>query len=184
MSALRKRRAWAIAGLIVAVGLVVVLLSSGQPTPAPPAATPPLPKAPALVGPAAWLGLNYNSGSTTGSLTDFAVRGIVYDREGALEVRAGTTPQNSPKLASGLVASHAARMVPDIVVNSVAGPPGCTTNPSPRKICLPTGEAQVSSYVQGFVQTARSVRARDPHERVLFEPTNEPWDWAYPRGTR
>ena len=172
------------AALLVAIGLVVVLVSSRGPSPAPPAATPPLPRAPAPSPPAAWLGLDYNSGSTAGSLTDFARRGIVYDREGALEVRAGTTPQNSPKLASGLLASEAARMVPDIVVNSVAGPPGCTTNPSPRKICLPTGEAQVSSYVQGFVRTATSVLARDPHRRILFEPTNEPWQWASPPGTR
>jgi hypothetical protein len=180
----RPRRAWALA-VLVAIGLAVgVLVSSRGPSPAPPAATPPLPRNPAPVPPAAWLGLNYNSGSTAGSLRDFAARGIVYDREGALEVRSGWTPENRPKFASGLATSYGARMVPDIVVDPATGPPGCTTNPLPRKICLPTGEGQVSSYVQGFVQTASSVLRRYSHERVLFEPTNEPWQWAFPPGTR
>src|SRR5262245_55878824 len=88
-------------------------LRRGTP-PAPPAATPPLPSEPAPVPPAAWLGLNYNSGSSTGSRYDFALRGIVYDREGRLEVRAGATPRNNPDLDAGLASSYAASMVPDL----------------------------------------------------------------------
>lgn len=170
--------------LLVTIGIAVrVSTFHGRPPPAPPAATPPLPRTTPPAAPAAWLGLNYNSGSNTGSLTEFARRGIVYDREGRLEVRAGWTPENFPTFASGLAASYAAGMVPDVVVDPAIAPHGCKTDPVPTKFCLPTRETQVASYVRGFVQTASSVLHRYPGARVLFEPTDEPWDWASPPGT-
>lgn len=186
MSAPRKRlrREWALL-LLVTISLALgAYASQGGPAAAPPAATPPLPRTREPGPPADWLGLNYNSGSTTGSLRDFAVRRIVYDREGGLEVRAGRTPGNSAKLRFGLATTYAAGMVPDLQVNPAIGPRGCQTDPVPSKLCLPTGEGEVMSYVQGFVRTASSVLHKYPHRRVLFEPTDEPWDWAFPPGTR
>ena len=188
----RPRRRWAL--LVVPLLVVTLLLIIGvalrgalfdaRRAAAPPAATPPLPRTPPRAPPAAWLGLNYNSGSNTGSLSDFARRGIVYDREGSLEVRAGKTPENFPIFASGLAASYAAGMVPDVVVDPATAPHGCKTDPVPTKFCLPTRETQVASYVQGFVQTASSVLHMYPGAQVLFEPTDEPWSWASPPGTK
>ena len=165
------------------VAVVAVDRTRGPVRPAPPAATPPRPARPAAKPPAAWLGLDYNSGAGVGRLRDFARRGVVYDREGSLEVGAGDTPANSSRLAEGLDASYAAHMVPDIVVNSTVGRLGCDGNPNPRKLCLPTGEPQIESYVRAFVRTARSVVRAHRGKQVLFEPMNEPWDWASPPGT-
>ncbi len=171
--------------VLVAIGLALsVYFADRRPHAAPPAVTPPLPTTPAPSATAAWLGLNYNSGSGTGSLRDFASRGIVYDREGKLEVRAGTTPENSAKLRSGLATSYAAGMIPDVQVDPGTGPRGCQSDPVPTGFCLPTGHADVGSYVEGFVQTASSVLSAYPHHPVLFEPTDEPWDWASPPGTQ
>ena len=142
------------------------------------------PGSPAPVPPAAWLGLNYNSGSNTGRISDFAIRGIVYDREGSIEVRPGETPENSAEFGAGLDAAFAARMVPDIVVDPTSAPPGCEQNPNPSKLCLPTNETDIASYVRGFIQTASSVLQAHPNRSVLFEPMNEPWDWASPPGTQ
>jgi hypothetical protein len=170
---------------LLACGLAVAAYStSTHSAAAPPAATPPLPRAPAPAPPAAWLGLNYNSEANSGSLRDFARRGIVYDREGKLEVRAGRTPARGTRLASGLNTAYAARMVPVIQVNPGAGHRNCTTDPVPTHLCLPTSQADVKSFVQGFVQTARTVLRQYPRHLVLFEPTDEPWDWPFPPGTQ
>jgi hypothetical protein len=179
----RTTLAWA---LLVAVGLGLALgvySWDRRPDATAPAVIPPLPKTPPPSARAPWLGLNYNSGSSTGSLRDFAAHGIVYDREGKLEVRAGTTPRNNREFRSGLATSHRARMIPDIQVDPAIGPRRCPTDPVPTKRCLPTGKRQVEAYVHGFVQTASSVLRRYPHDRVLFEPTDEPWNWAFPPGT-
>ncbi len=133
---------------------------------------------------APWLGLNYNSSSGSGSVRDFAARGIVYDRGGGLETLAGHTPENFEKFARGLRTSLLAGMVPDIEVDPARGPPGCLGDPTPTKLCLPTGEAETQSYVDGFIQTASSVLTTYPSKRVLFEPMDEPWDWASPPGTQ
>lgn len=181
------RRRWKLllgfAACIALVSLVVVNMSGG-PAPAPPAATPPAPGLAAPHPPAAWLGLNYNSAVNTGGLSDFAVRGIVYDREGRLEVEAGDTPQNAPPFGAGLSTSYAAQMVPDIVVNPANGPSGCQGNPNPSKLCLPTSKTDIRSYVQGFIQTASSVLRAHPGKMALFEPMNEPWNWPSPPGTQ
>jgi hypothetical protein len=169
---------------MVAVGLALyVYIADRRPDAAPPAATPPLPNTPAPPGSVAWLGLNYNSGSTSGSLRDFAAGGIVYDRQGRLEVRAGTTPENNWKFRSGLTSSYGAGMIPDIQVDPATGPRRCEDDPVPTEFCLPTDQAEISSYVDGFLRTANAVLRDYPHHRVLFEPTDEPWNWASPPGT-
>jgi hypothetical protein len=173
--------------LLVAVCIALLVLGAiGRyrgPTPAPPAPAPPAPVLAAPAPPAAWLGLNYNSGANTGGLRDFAIRGVVYDREGSIEVGAGEAPENAPQFGGGLDRLYAARMVPDIEVDPAGGPLGCEANPNPRKLCLPTDQADIGSYVRGFIQTASSVLHSHPGKRVLFEPMNEPWDWASPPGT-
>ena len=184
-SALRRR--WKLL-VIVAVGIALlsldVITRYRAPTPAPPAATPPAPALPAPAPPLAWLGLNYNSSSGVGALGDFANRGIVYDREGSVEVDAGQTPENAPQFAAGLNTVFAARMVPDIQVDPASGPPGCEDDPDPSKLCLATDNTGIGSYVQGFVQTASSVLQAHPGKMVLFEPMDEPWDWGSPPGTQ
>jgi hypothetical protein len=180
---MRRSRLLVLSAACIAVLGVVALDSIGGPAPAPPAPTPPLPAAPAPVPPAAWLGLNYNSGAGTGSLTDFAARGIVYDREGAIEVEVGQTPENAPGFKVGLDVSYTARMIPDIEVDPASGPPGCDNAPDRSKTCLPTTEADIGSLVRGFIQTAGSVLHDYPGKTVLFEPLDEPWNWASPPGT-
>ena len=142
-----------------------------------------MPTSPVPAPPAVWLGLDYNSGTSTGKLDDFAVRGIVYDREGSMEVTAGQTLQNAPGFRDGLSASYAAGMVPDIEMDLARGPSGCGQAPNPGKLCLPADETDIESYVRGFIQTARSVLLAHPANRVLFEPMDEPWNWASPAGT-
>ncbi len=172
-------------GLATGIALILVAINLSHGTaPAPPAAAPPAPVLPAPAPPAAWLGLNYNSGTNIGGLTDFAVRGIVYDREGRLVVEAGETPENFPRFGDGLRTVYAAQMVPDVVVDPAGGPSGCEGNPSPSKLCLPTDRTGIGSYVRAFIQTASSVLQAHPGKRVLFEPMNEPWNWASPPGTR
>ena len=169
--------------MLVAVGLALSVYLSDRHGNAPPAVTPPLPTTLASSGSTAWLGLNYNSGSKTGALRDFVERGIVYDREGKLEVRAGHTPETDPQLRSGLATSYGAGMIPDLQIDPATGPMGCQNDPVPTPFCLPTNEADISSYVHGFVRTAGSVLHDYPRHRVLFEPTDEPWEWASPPGT-
>lgn len=179
----RWKRLLLLAAGIALLSLVVIGLSRG-PASAPPAPTPPVPGLPAVAPPAAWLGLNYNSGAKTGGLSDFAVRGIVYDRESPIEAQAGATPANDPEFGGGLSTLYAARMVPVIVVDPASGPLGCQGNPNPSKRCLPTDQTDIGSYVRGFIQTASSVLQAYPGRTFLFEPMNEPWDWASPPGTQ
>jgi hypothetical protein len=183
----RSRRRWKLLLALVACIALLVLGALGRyrgPTPAPPALTPPVPALAAPTPPAAWLGLNYNSGANTGGLRDFAKRGVVYDREGSTEVAPGETAENAPQFRQALDKLYAAGMVPDIVVDPAVGPPGCKQNPNPSKLCLPTDTNDIESYVRGFIQTASSVLRVHPGKRVLFEPMNEPWDWASPPGTQ
>jgi hypothetical protein len=171
-----------LAACAVVLGVVALDALNG-PASAPPAPTPPLPASLPPAPPAAWLGLNYNSGSDTGALSDFAARGIVYDREGSIEVNVGQTPENTPQFKAGLDLSYSARMVPVIEVDPATGPPGCTNAPDSSKTCLPTTAAGIDSLVQGFIQTAGSVLQDYPGKTVLFEPLDEPWGWASPPGT-
>lgn len=164
------------------LGLIAINSSSPLP-PAPPVATPPVPASPAPAPPVAWLGLDYNGGVHTGGLRDFAVRGIVYDREDGIEVRAGQTTANDPHFADALSRLYTAHMVPDVEVDPASGRAGCQGNPNPSKLCLPTDATSIGSYVRGFVQTIRSVSRAYPGKTALFEPMNEPWTWASPPGT-
>jgi hypothetical protein len=134
-------------------------------------------------GSQAWLGLNYNSDAGVGTTRDFAVDGIVYDRDGRIEPGAGDVATPTSRLGRALSASFDAGMTPDIEVDPVSGPAGCTANPNPSALCLPTTSGQIDSFVAGFVATAQSVLASFPGKRVLFEPMDEPWNWASPPGT-
>jgi hypothetical protein len=130
-----------------------------------------------------WLGMNYNSGRFVhGALRAFSSRGIVYDRDGSLEVRAGATVDSDPLFGQGLARSYSAGMIPDVVVDSADGPSGCT-NPDQSGLCLPVTPVDQSAYVRGFIETTRSVLRAHPGKEVLFEPMNEPWNLASPPGT-
>jgi hypothetical protein len=176
--------------VLVAVGLALsVSGSNGQPkdpartaTSAVPAATPTSPADPPPAS-ADWLGLNGNSSASDGSRRDFAARGIVYDREGNIEVEAGRTPETGAEFRAGLAESYRAKMIPDIQVDPAIGVLGCQTDPVPKGLCLPTSRADITAYVRGFIRTAASVVHDYPHHRVLFEPMDEPWSWASPPGT-
>lgn len=130
-----------------------------------------------------WLGLNYNSGAPTRDVTYFSRFGIVYDRLGDLATNAGETVDDSRYLARGLRASTSAGMVPDVMISPVQGPHGCTSDPNGSDLCLPDSEAAIHTFVRAFLRTVLSVRRAFPHRRVIFEPMNEPWDWAPPPGT-
>ena len=133
---------------------------------------------------AEWLGLNYNSSSNTGRLEQFASQGIVYDRDGPLQVPAGETAGPGTRLGQGLRVSIASGMQPDIVVDPTRSTNGCDEDPNVSTVCIPTRPADVAAFVSGFMRTAKSVRARFPRHRVVFEPMNEPWNWGAPPGTQ
>lgn len=137
----------------------------------------------AVTADADWLGLNYNSTAAPGGLRVFALRGLVYDRGGALEIRAGRTVGGSPELAHGLSRSLAAGMKPDIYIDPAVGPSGCSADPNGgRRLCLPVSSVDVNAFVHAFVASVRSIL--QAHPRVaIFEPMNEPWNWPYPPGT-
>lgn len=130
-----------------------------------------------------WLGLNDNSAQRTGNLTDFSALGVVYDRGGRLEPDAGETLASTPRLAQGVRTSVLAGMTPDVEVDPATGPSGCAGDPNGSTRCLPVSLLDVDGYVNGFVATASSLLRAYPNRRFLFEPMNEPWDWAWPPGT-
>jgi hypothetical protein len=165
-----RRRA---AGLVVAVGVAALGLGAANLS----CSAAPAPQ------PSPWLGLNYNSGSNTGPVNQFSVLGITYDREGSLEVSAGQTPTNTARLASGLRTAVRAGMALDVVLNPAGGRSGCTGDPNGSTLCLPTDRAAVRSYVASAVVTMAAIRRFESGRRVLFEPMNEPWNWASPPGT-
>ena len=161
---------------VITVGATVMGSSCGSTT---------MHRSPTLASRSPWLGLNDNSSAIAGGLRDFAIRGIVYNRADHIEPRAGETPADAPRFARGLRASFGAGMIPDIEVDPARGPPGCKGNPNPNLLfCLPTSQADIQSYIHGFIGTANSVLKVYPRKRVLFEPMNEPWDWASPPGTQ
>jgi hypothetical protein len=183
----RQRRLGSVGFLLslaVVVGLAAyVFLGSGRIPPAPPSPTPPLPNRPAPRPPVAWLGLNYNSLTPPGRLRDFLRRGIVYDREGSIEVNAGVTPYNNAQFRGGLSLDYSAGMVPVIEIDPNLGPPGCSYAPDPSKTCLPSRLPQIDALAAGLVRTMASVVRGFRHRQVLFEPLDEPWNWASPAGT-
>ncbi len=90
-----RARVWAVLGLLAVVS--IALMGCGDPS-----------RPGTVAGRADWLGLDYNSTAAPGGLRVFASRGLVYDRGGALEIRAGRTVAGSPDLARGLSRSLAA----------------------------------------------------------------------------
>jgi hypothetical protein len=186
----------ALASLCVACGSAARETAANPPSGATRAHTIPTPPAARrrdrVAQPNGWLGLNFNSGtgaqeyvggSGAGTLRQFSAHGVVYDRLGDLEIAAGSTISNFPSLRLGLRVSVRAGMVPDVLVDPGVAPNGCTTDPEPKKLCLPVTPAQIRDYVNGFVATVRSVLTAYPRSDAAFEPMNEPWDWAFPPGT-
>jgi hypothetical protein len=150
-------------------GTATSATSSGAPAPAP--------------APSEWLGLNYNSSTGLGRLDEFSSRGIVYDRAGQLEPMAGTLPEPGSPFERGLANSVRGGMDPDVVLGPAVGPRGCTGDPNATTLCLPTSKEDIDAYVYAFIATATAVRRAFPERRIIFEPMNEPWDWASPPGT-
>jgi len=183
----RQARSCAVSCIAV-LGVVAMNLACGSQAPATTSTRHASPrKSTALSAPdpraGAWLGLNYNSSRGIGHLDDFSARRIVYDRIGTLEPDAGETLARNPQFAHGVRESLLAGMIPDIEIDPTRGPVGCTGDPTTRDRCLPRARADIKAYVSGFVATARSVLRGHPASQVLFEPMDEPWDWAAPPGT-
>jgi hypothetical protein len=124
-----------------------------------------------------WLGLNGNHLNFLGPVDFFANLGMVYDR---VEFNAGEVPQEGARLTGGgeaLDAAMAAGMVPVIPIEyeGYSGHFGSDPN-------FPTTQnGRLSSYVQGFVKTAKAILQADPSEQVLLEPMNEPWGYTTPQ---
>jgi hypothetical protein len=124
--------------------------------------------------------MNYNSDSGVGTPQEFVRDGIIYDREGRIEPSAGETVSNTVSLDVGLSNSLNAGMIPDVLIDPTPNsePAICTGNADGSGVCLPRRPADIQAYVAGFIQTARSVISAFPGKRVLFEPMDEPWDFA------
>jgi hypothetical protein len=161
-------------------GVLMGVACGGHPAPSSPKPSPPVRAF--VATPGSWLGLAYNSSGGVGTAERFALEGIVYDRSGPLEVKAGQTPAGSRALAQGLRLSLRAGMIPDVVVDPSEGPTGCTGDPNASTRCLPVDAAGIRAYVDGFVATADAIREAFPGARIVFEPMNEPWDWGSPPG--
>lgn len=121
-----------------------------------------------------WLGLDGNSfGSWTGAVGDFTFHHIVYDRGGdpGIAWQAGELTEVGGQPTAGGVAlakSIAAGMIPDINIAYSGYTGDGVSNPD-----FPASDAQVSSYVQGFIASAREIHEKYPS--AIFEPMNEPW---------
>ena len=119
---------------------------------------------------APWLGLNYNSGRDAhGTLRAFSSRGIVYDRDGPLEVRAGATVASDPFFGRGLARSYSAGMIPDVLVDSADGPTGCA-NPDQSGLCLPISPGDRSAYVRGSSRPLGRCWTRTQASRFCSSP--------------
>jgi IPT/TIG domain len=146
-------------------------------------ASPPLPADqfaydPAPHGP--WLGLNGNSaGAWTGAIGDFTFHNVVYDRSGdpGIDWQAGELLEEGagPTVGGAAIAeSVAAGMIPDVTIEY-----GSYTGDGKSDPNFPAGAAQISSYVEGFVASARAIHEKYPE--ALFEPMNEPWFYTTPK---
>jgi IPT/TIG domain len=127
-----------------------------------------------------WLGLDGNSdGAWTGTIRDFTLHNIVYDRGGnpGLEWQAGELLQEGGRPTEGaraLAKSVAAAMIPDIAIE-YSGYNG-DDNSDPN---FPASPGQISSYVTGFTASASAIHQRYP--TAIFEPMNEPWFFTTPK---
>jgi IPT/TIG domain len=123
---------------------------------------------PAPSGP--WLGLNGNSLKFLGPVDAFVERGALYDRSDGVEWLAGETLAQG---GDGLAASIKAGMIPDVTIE-FAGYPNCAFHSQ----CLPTSNAAIDAYVDGFIATATEIRAKYPAAEIPFEAINEPWGYG------
>jgi hypothetical protein len=157
------RSARLLAGLVAAAAAAVAALAGPLDALAPAASSP---------SPAAepWLGLNGNSAG--GAPEEFVEHHVVYDRGGAVELRAGAT---LAQLAPGLERSIKAGMIP-VVTIEFDGYSSCTFG----RACLPTDPKALSEYARGFVSTAEAILARWPAAPIAFEAINEPWGYGTP----
>jgi hypothetical protein len=117
-----------------------------------------------------WLGLNGNSSTFLGPVDAFVEHGALYDRSGPVEWLAGETLVQG---GSGLAASIRAGMIPDVTIE-FADYPGCSFHSQ----CLPTSDAAISAYVDGFIASANEIRDKYPAAGILFEAINEPWGYG------
>ena len=130
----------------------------------PPQATDVYAYDPAPEGP--WLGVNGNSSLTLGPVDALLEHGIAWDRSGPTEWVAGETLSRSH---GGLQASIDAGMIPDVTIEYRAYE-GCHYGEQ----CLPTSARDITTYVRGFVASAREILARYPAVPIVFEASNEP----------
>jgi hypothetical protein len=127
-----------------------------------------------------WLGLNGNSDAAwTGAIGDFTMHHIVYDRGGdpGVDWQAGELLEEGGTPTAGGIAlarSIAAGMVPDITIQYAGYNGELRSDPN-----FPAGAGKISSYVHGFISSARAIHERYP--TAIFEPMNEPWFYTAPK---
>jgi hypothetical protein len=114
-----------------------------------------------------WLGLNGNSVTYLGPVKLFARRRVLFDR---IELTAGQLQGSRAPLRRSIGAG----MIPDVAIEYGGYTGDRWGTPDPR---FPHGRG-IARYVDGFLQTALSIRRAYPHARVLFEPINEPYGYA------
>lgn len=133
---------------------------------------------PAPSGP--WLGLNGNStGAYLGSIGDFTAHSIVYDRGGGsassgngIEWSAGELPKTGDDLEKSINAD----MIPIVTIEYAGYGLHEFGEADPN---FPTG-TKITTYVEGFVKSAKAIREAYPSKQILFEPINEPWGYTEP----
>ncbi len=133
---------------------------------------------PAPSGP--WLGLNGNSASAyLGSIGDFTAHNIVYDRGGGSESSGNGIEWSAgelPKAGDDLEKSINAGMIPIVTIEYAGYGSHKFGEADPN---FPTG-TKITTYVEGFVKSAKAIREAYPGKQILFEPINEPWGYTEP----
>jgi hypothetical protein len=133
---------------------------------------------PAPSGP--WLGLNGNStGAYLGSIGDFTAHNVVYDRGGGSEASGNGIEWSAgelPKAGDDLEKSINAGMIPIVTIEYAGYGSHEFGEADPN---FPTG-TKITTYVEGFVKSAKAIREAYPGKQILFEPINEPWGYTEP----
>ena len=128
-----------------------------------------------------WLGSTTTASPTPAAWT-LRSRGIVYHREGDIEVNTGVTTQNGLSSVRRWGPTMPQEMIPVIEIDPAIGPPDVPTPPMRTRSAYDDGRADRCSG-QGSVITAASVLHAFPGRAVLFELFDEPWNWGSPPGT-
>jgi hypothetical protein len=127
-----------------------------------------------------WLGLNGNStGAYLGSIGDFTAHNIVYDRGGGSESSGNGIEWSAgelPKAGDDLEKSINAGMIPIVTIEYEGYGSHEFGEADPN---FPTG-TKITTYVEGFVKSAKAIREAYPGKQILFEPINEPWGYTEP----